>query len=135
MAIRNSTTPPTHEDGQTIQKLLVGVIGLIDTFSAEQRGRRVLRADRGGRPDRNPLRLGRGLVRGEPYYFRVQTRLLLIEMVNAVDSGNHLHSVLHDFAHDSLRDHAAHRAEHGTHLATRTTLSEGTELQANDGSW
>ena len=80
-----------------------------------------------------------GLVRGEPHYFRVQTRLLLIEMVNAVDSGNHLHSVIrdfeHDFAHDSLRDHAAHLAKHGSHLSTRTTSSEGTELRANDWSW
>ncbi|MDJ0358300.1 DUF3500 domain-containing protein [Paenarthrobacter sp. PH39-S1] len=80
-----------------------------------------------------------GLVRGVPHYFRVQTRSLLIEMVNAVDSGNHLHSVVrdfdHDFAHDSLRDHAAHLAEHGSHLRTRTTSSEGTELQANEWSW
>ncbi|MDQ2849963.1 MAG: DUF3500 domain-containing protein, partial [Actinomycetota bacterium] len=80
-----------------------------------------------------------GLVRGVPHYFRVQTRSLLIEMVNAVDSGNHLHSVVrdfdHDFAHDSLRDHAAHLAEHGSHLSTRTTSSEGTELQANEWSW
>ncbi len=38
MTTRNSTTQPTHEDVQTIQKLLVGVIGLIDTFSADQRG-------------------------------------------------------------------------------------------------
>ena len=80
-----------------------------------------------------------GLVRGEPHYFRVQTRLLLIEMVNALDSGNHLHSVIrdfeHDFAHDSLRDNAAHLAEHGSHLSTRTTSSEGTELRANDWSW
>jgi len=80
-----------------------------------------------------------GLVRGQPHYFRVQTRLLLIEMVNAVDSGNHLHSVIrdfeHDFAHDTLRDHAARLAEHGSHLSTRTTSSEGTGLQANDWSW
>ncbi len=80
-----------------------------------------------------------GLVRGEPHYFRVQTRLLLIEMVNAVDSGNHLHSVIrdfeHDFAHDSLRDYAAHLAEYGSRLSTRTTSSEGTELRANDWSW
>jgi Protein of unknown function (DUF3500) len=77
-----------------------------------------------------------GLVRGVPHYFRVQTNSLLIEMVNAVDSGNHLHSVIrdfeHDFAHDSLRDHAAHVAEHGSHLSTRTTSSEGTELRPND---
>ncbi len=38
MTTRSSTTQSAHEDAQTIQKLLVGVIGLIDTFSAEQRG-------------------------------------------------------------------------------------------------
>ena len=80
-----------------------------------------------------------GLMRGVPHYFRVQTRSLLIEMVNAVDSGNHLHSVIrdfeHDFAHDSLRDYAAHVAKHGSHLSTRTTSSEGAELRANDWSW
>lgn len=37
MTTRNSTTQPSHEDAQTIQKLLVGVIGLINTFSADQR--------------------------------------------------------------------------------------------------
>ncbi len=80
-----------------------------------------------------------GRSRGVPHYFRVQTRSLLIEMVNAVDSGNHLHSVIrdfeHDFAHDSLRDYAARVAEHGSHLSTRTTSSEGVELRANDWSW
>ncbi|WP_426517466.1 DUF3500 domain-containing protein [Diaminobutyricibacter sp. McL0618] len=80
-----------------------------------------------------------GSVRGVPHYFRVQTRSLLIELVNAVDSGNHIHSVIrdfeHDFAHDSLREHQAQVAEHGSHLSTRTTSSEGTELTANDWSW
>jgi hypothetical protein len=80
-----------------------------------------------------------GAVRGVPHYFRVQTASLLIEMVNAVDSGNHLHSVIrdfeHDFAHDSLKQHAAHIAEHGSHLSTRTESSEGTELKANDWAW
>jgi hypothetical protein len=80
-----------------------------------------------------------GLVRGVPHYFRIHTRSLLIEMVNAVDSGNHLHSVIrdftHDFAHDSLRDHAALEAERGSHLSTRTVSSEGSELPANGWSW
>ncbi len=80
-----------------------------------------------------------GQVRGVPHYFRVQTKSLLIEMVNAVDSGNHLHSVIrdfeHDFAHDSIRDHDAHVAEHGAHLSTRTTSSEGTELRPNEWAW
>lgn len=80
-----------------------------------------------------------GPVRGVPHYFRVQTRSLLIEMVNAVDSGDHIHSVIRDFgfdfADDALRRHAAHVAEHGTHLSSRTTSSEGTELATNDWSW
>lgn len=80
-----------------------------------------------------------GLERGVPHYFRVQTRSLLIEMVNAVDSGNHLHSVIrdfdHDFAHGSLRSHQDYLAEHGSHLSTRTTSSEGTDLRDDDRSW
>jgi hypothetical protein len=80
-----------------------------------------------------------GLVRGTPHYFRVQTRSLLIEMVNAVGGGDHIHSVIrdfeHDFGHDSLAKFDAHVAEHGSHLSTRTTSSEGQELQANDWAW
>ena len=45
MTTRNTITQPTHEDAQTIQKLLVGVIGLIDTFSADQRGAALLGFD------------------------------------------------------------------------------------------
>jgi hypothetical protein len=80
-----------------------------------------------------------GLVPGIPHYFRIQTSTLLIELVNAVDSGNHIHSVIrdfeHDFAYDSLAKYEAHVAEHGSHLSTRTGSSEGTELRANDWSW
>jgi hypothetical protein len=80
-----------------------------------------------------------GLVAGVPHYFRVQSGTLLIELVNAVDSGNHIHSVIrdfeHDFGYDSLATHDAHVAEHGGHLSTRTVSSEGTELRANDWSW
>jgi hypothetical protein len=80
-----------------------------------------------------------GLVRGTPHYFRVQTRSLLIEMVNAVGGGDHIHSVIrdfeHDFARDSLAMYEAHLAEHGSHLSTRTTSSQGQELRANDWAW
>lgn len=80
-----------------------------------------------------------GLVRGTPHYFRVQTRSLLIEMVNAVDSGNHLHSVIrdfqHDFAHDSWNAYQAQLAEQGSHLSSRTVSSEGIELRAEERSW
>ncbi|WP_410874607.1 DUF3500 domain-containing protein [Nocardia sp. A7] len=66
--------------------------------------------------------------RGHPHYFRVQTRHHLIEAVNAVAGGNHLHTVLRDFDNDfaaSILDgHADADTEWGTaHLASRTTSS------------
>jgi hypothetical protein len=80
-----------------------------------------------------------GTERGTPHYFRVQTRALLIEMVNAVDSGNHIHSVIrdfdNDFAHASLAKYDAHIEQLGSHLDTRTTSSEGTEISSNDWAW
>lgn len=80
-----------------------------------------------------------GLTRGTPHYFRVHTTSLLIEFVNAVDSGNHIHSVIrdfdHDFADDSLRNHQTQLDEHGSHLSTRTTSSEGTELREDQWRW
>jgi hypothetical protein len=80
-----------------------------------------------------------GTSRGVPHYFRVQTRSLLIELVNSVGDGNHIHSVIrdfeNDFAHASIAKHDAGVAEHGSHLSTRTTSSEGTELRPNDWSW
>jgi hypothetical protein len=80
-----------------------------------------------------------GTERGTPHYFRVQTRELLIEMVNAVDSGNHIHSVIrdfdNDFAHTSLAKYHAHIEARGSHLDTRTTSSEGSEISTNDWAW
>jgi hypothetical protein len=80
-----------------------------------------------------------GTERGTPHYFRVQTAKLLIEMVNAVDSGNHIHSVIrdfdNDFAHESLTKYDAHVGELGSHLDTRTTSSEGSEISPNDWAW
>ncbi|HEX4402739.1 MAG TPA: DUF3500 domain-containing protein [Galbitalea sp.] len=80
-----------------------------------------------------------GTERGTPHYFRVQSRTLLIEMVNAVDDGNHIHSVIrdfdNDFAHASMTKYESHIAELGSHLDTRTTSSEGSELSANDWAW
>lgn len=77
--------------------------------------------------------------RGAPHYFRVQTRSLLVEMVNAVDNGNHIHSVIRDFGQDFaagiLRNHEARVAEHGHHLSSRTTSSETAPMQDNDWSW
>jgi hypothetical protein len=80
-----------------------------------------------------------GLEPGTPHYFRVQTDSLLIELVNSVGGGDHIHSVVrdfgHDFGHDSLQAFEAHIAERGSHLSTRTTSSEGTELSEDGWSW
>lgn len=74
-----------------------------------------------------------GFTPGTPHYYRIQTRSILIELVNAIDDGDHLHSVIRDFEQDfaraSLRAHEAHVEKHGGHLSTRTTSSEGTALE------
>ncbi|MFY0408381.1 DUF3500 domain-containing protein [Solicola sp. PLA-1-18] len=65
-----------------------------------------------------------GTTRGTPHYFRVQTPTFLIELVNAVNSGQHIHSVLRDLDNDfghNLLTAAAAADDH--HLLTRTTSS------------
>lgn len=37
---------------------------------------------------------------GAPHYYRVQTSDFLVEFVNSIDSGNHIHSVLRDLRYD-----------------------------------
>lgn len=70
--------------------------------------------------------------RGAPHYFRIQTPELLIEAVNAVGGGNHLHSVLRDFDNDFGREllatHGGLDSRWGrAHLSTRTTSSAATD--------
>ncbi|WP_202387688.1 DUF3500 domain-containing protein [Nocardioides flavescens] len=77
--------------------------------------------------------------RTDAHYFRITSGRLLIETVNAVDHGDHLHSVLRDldqdFAHDLLGAAAERSAREGSHLDTRTTSSEVTGLRHVDGAW
>ncbi|WP_345712325.1 DUF3500 domain-containing protein, partial [Kineococcus glutinatus] len=66
--------------------------------------------------------------RGAPHYFRVQTDRFLVEAVNAVAGGNHLHTVLRDvgedFAAGLLRSRAGTDGRWGRgHLSSRTTSS------------
>jgi hypothetical protein len=65
--------------------------------------------------------------RGAPHYFRVQGSHLLIEFDNAIDNGDHIHSVIRDYRNDLgfdlLRDHYRRTAETGHHLTTRTQSS------------
>jgi hypothetical protein len=64
---------------------------------------------------------------GTPHYYRVQGDDLLIEFDNALDSGNHIHSVWRDLeddlGHAQLIGHAGRERAHGHHLATRLQSS------------
>ena len=50
-----------------------------------------------------------GLEPGTSHYYRIHTSQLLVETVNAIDSGNHIHSVFrdlpNDLGHDLMRTH------------------------------
>ncbi len=67
---------------------------------------------------------------GTSHYYRIQARQILIEFDNAIDSGNHIHSVWRDYrndlGHDLLLDHYQRDREHpaGDHLRTRLHSSE-----------
>jgi len=62
-----------------------------------------------------------------PHYYRIQTPDILIEFANAIDSGNHIHSVWrdlrNDLGHDLLISSRERIAVHGHHLDTRLTPS------------
>jgi hypothetical protein len=64
-----------------------------------------------------------GETEGTPHYYRIQGGDLLIEFDNALDGGNHIHSVWRDLeddlGHTQLIDHAARERAHGHHLTTR----------------
>jgi hypothetical protein len=69
-----------------------------------------------------------GLEPGTSHYYRIQGREILIEFDNAIDNGNHIHSVWRDYrndlGHDLLMDHYEHVKKHGSHLKTRLESSE-----------
>jgi len=64
-----------------------------------------------------------GQEKGTPHYYRIQGREILIEFDNAIDNGNHIHSVWRDYrndlGHQLLLDHYEHERHHGHHLDTR----------------
>ncbi|TGD86299.1 DUF3500 domain-containing protein [Mycolicibacterium sp. CH28] len=68
-----------------------------------------------------------GLDYGTPHYYRIQGSSVLIEFDNAIDEGNHIHSIWRDYrndlGHDLLADHYARERATGHHLATRLNSS------------
>ncbi len=68
-----------------------------------------------------------GVERGTSHYYRIQGADILIEFDNAIDDGNHIHSVWRDYrndlGHQLLLDHYEHEHVHGHHLDTRLKSS------------
>ncbi|MEU6540969.1 DUF3500 domain-containing protein [Streptomyces sp. NPDC047000] len=68
-----------------------------------------------------------GTRQGTSHYYRIQSRRLLFEFDNAIDSGNHIHSMWrdyrNDFGHELLLDHYERERATGHHLRTRLTSS------------
>lgn len=72
-----------------------------------------------------------GEKRGTPHYFRIQGSHLLIEFDNAIDDGNHIHSMWRDYrndlGHDLLAEHYERERTTGHHLTTRLRSSVADE--------
>jgi Protein of unknown function (DUF3500) len=68
-----------------------------------------------------------GQEKGTPHYYRIQGREILIEFDNAIDNGNHIHSIWRDYrndlGHELLLDHYENERHHGHHLDTRLKSS------------
>jgi hypothetical protein len=98
----------------------------LDRMPEEVASRQKARLDREGPANIHFCWAG-GLEPGTSHYYRVQTGNILIEFDNAIDSGNHIHSVWRDYrndlGHDLLLDHYAREEHAGHHLQTRLTSS------------
>lgn len=68
-----------------------------------------------------------GTKKGTSHYYRIQSQRLLFEFDNAIDNGNHIHSMWrdyrNDFGHELLLDHYERERLTGHHLRTRLTSS------------
>ena len=113
----------TTEQGDAFMALIEGYVGRVPDELAKIQMRRV------EREGLSNLFFGwaGGRERGTPHYYRVQGSHLLIEFDNAIDNGNHIHSVWRDYrndlGHDLLADHYAREEATGHHLTTRLQSS------------
>jgi len=68
-----------------------------------------------------------GTRRGTSHYYRMQSQHLLFEFDNAIDNGNHIHSMWrdyrNDFGNELLLDHYERERRTGHHLKSRLTSS------------
>jgi Protein of unknown function (DUF3500) len=109
----------TSPQGDTLVRL---VAGYVNRMPAELAARQLARVERDGLENLYFCWAGAG-ERGKPHYYRVQGAQILIEFDNAIDSGNHIHSVWRDYrndlGHDLLHEHYERERATGHHLRSR----------------
>lgn len=107
------------DQGETLLRL---VAGYVNRMPGELAARQLDRVERDGLENLYFCWAGAG-ERGKPHYYRVQGSQLLIEFDNAIDNGNHIHSVWRDYrndlGHDLLEEHYRRERATGHHLRTR----------------
>lgn len=98
----------------------------LNRMPAEIAGRQLSRL-RGDGADRIFFCWAGGTRRGTSHYYRVQSQHLLFEFDNAIDNGNHIHSMWrdyrNDFGNELLLDHYERERRSGHHLKSRLTSS------------
>jgi len=102
---------------------LIGLVGTYLERAPEELARKQLaRVEREGLDNLWFCWAG-GREHGTPHYYRIQGSHLLIEFDNAIDNGNHIHSVWRDYrndlGHDLMAEHYERERTTGHHLDTR----------------
>ena len=93
---------PFAELDRQQQALLLRVVDAFASVAAPPLAEQRLERVRGGGLDAIRFGWAGGATRGQPYYYRIQGPLFLIELDNS--GGNHIHSVWRDFDGDWGRD-------------------------------
>ncbi|MFD7136275.1 DUF3500 domain-containing protein [Streptomyces sp. NPDC059894] len=109
-----------RKGAELVKDLIRTYVGRIPDELAET----YLRSLDGTNDDRIYFCWAGGTKLGTSHYYRIQTDTLLIEFDNAIDSGNHIHSVWRDYrndlGHELLIDHYERLKDSDHHLSRRT---------------
>jgi len=95
--------PGRELSAQQWQLLRGLLVSHIDRIPGELAGQYRALVDKRGQDDVHFGWAG-GLEPGTSHYYRIHTSGLLVETVNAIDSGNHIHSVIRDLSNDLGHD-------------------------------
>ncbi len=113
----------TGAQGDTLLRL---VAGYVNRMPEELAAKQLTRVARDGLENLYFCWAGAG-ERGKPHCYRIQGSQILIEFDNAIDNGNHIHSVWRDYrndlGHDLLEEHYQRERATGHHLRTRLQSS------------